>query len=120
MSLRRLLPASLFASAVALGGSTLGYPAIASAVWDVEKYDACVADYQLEHPDLSLGALLIVEEACCEHSGGRWSPSQHACVASFEVVPERNRAPIKPPTDLPTESAIVPTLPVEAPTIGIG
>lgn len=42
--LRRLVSATLFAAAVALGGGTLADPAIASAEreWDIGAYDKCI------------------------------------------------------------------------------
>lgn len=51
----RLVPAALFSAAVTLG--TVGYPAIASATWDIEAYDDCMI---ISH-DVAF---------CCDISGG--------------------------------------------------
>lgn len=57
--LRRLLPAAAVAAAIALGG-----PAIASAAWDIEKYDECMKG---RDPNS-----LSEQRYCCANSGGKW------------------------------------------------
>jgi hypothetical protein len=57
--LRRLLPAAFLAAAVALGG-----PAVASAVWDIEKYDECMKGRDPND--------LWEQKYCCANSGGKW------------------------------------------------
>ena len=110
--LRRLLPAALFAAAVAFASSTLGYPTIASAerVWDVQEYDRCVADKT--NPGDNLDEILGAEQLCCWISGGDWNDNQYKCQAPAAqgegtLMPE-------PP------KAGIPTVPVQPPTVGIG
>jgi hypothetical protein len=64
--LRRLVAATLFTAAVAVGSSAFGHLAIARADWDIGAYDACMAQ-----PHTGTGA----EEQkyhmyCCGMSGG--------------------------------------------------
>jgi hypothetical protein len=108
--LRRLLPAALFAAAVALASSTLGYPAIANAVWDVEKYDRCVAD--LVEPGADIAVQITIERYCCEQSGGLWNGNQVACQAPPAQGAGTDTSP--PP------KAGIPTVPVQPPIVGIG
>jgi hypothetical protein len=67
--LRRLVPAALIASAVALGASTLTDPALASArVWDIAAYQRCLDNLILDGvPDSVVHTI-----NCCLDSGGVW------------------------------------------------
>jgi len=67
--LRRLATVALISTAVGLGGSL--YPAIASAEWDIELYDDCMAG--------NWGSIGY----CCEISGGwlDWGPAIPTCRA---------------------------------------
>ncbi len=69
----RLLTRAIFAGAIALTTSAVGFPAIAKADWDIEKYDNCLAD-SAEHgePDFA---------GCCLDSGGVWKIDEQKCVA---------------------------------------
>ena len=58
VGVRRLARAALVAGAITLGASAFGHTAIASADWDIEKYDRCVA------------AGTEIEVECCLDSGG--------------------------------------------------
>jgi hypothetical protein len=109
MSLRRILPAALFGAAVALGGSTLGYPAIASATWDIEKYDECVGE--ITHDEDFTDALHF----CCYRSGGVWNADIQECQAP---PAERTRAPVRPPTGEPPTPVIGLIVPGQSPTAG--
>ncbi len=75
---RRLVPAALFAAAVALGISTLADPAIASAEreWDIGAYDKCIEN-------VFLGGAGFVEamRECCINSGGVWDDDRLKCGA---------------------------------------
>jgi hypothetical protein len=115
MSLRRLLPASLFAAAVALGGSTLGYPAIANAVWDIEVYDDCVAT--LNYFNRSFWDDM---KQCCVKSGGVWKDTLNG--GKCQAPPAESERAKLPIGDLPTFDSptpvVAPTVPVEPPTRG--
>ena len=87
---RRLVPAALFSAAVAIG--TVGSPAIASATWDIEVYDACIKGGGSSPP------------ACCLVSIG----SNGVCHAP---APEaQGSTETKHPR--PPRSVVIPTVPV--------
>ena len=67
VGVRRLARAALVAGAITLGASAFGHTAIASADWDIEKYDHCVIFDN------------ISEAQCCINSGG--DPRPGGCVA---------------------------------------
>ena len=86
--LRRLVPAALFASAVAVGASTLADPAIASAArdWDIGEYDECV-DWWYDHmDDAGTGGFF---KDCCIQSGGVWNEDLQKCGAPAGEDAER-------------------------------
>ena len=128
--LGRIAPAALFAVAVAFASNALGYPATASAVWDVEKYDRCVAD--LVAPGDPLFVQIAVERDCCEQSGGLWNSNQRACQAPPAQGPGADTStPLPPKAGIPTvpgvqppnvnptpPTSIVPTVPMQPPTVG--
>jgi hypothetical protein len=128
--LRRLLPAALFAAAVAFASTTLGYPAIASAerVWDVKEYDRCVADKT--NPGDNLDEILGAEQLCCWISGGDWNDNQYKCQAppaqgagtdtSTPPPPKAGipTAPVQPPTVGSPTTLILPTVPVQPLMVG--
>jgi len=75
--LHRLAPAAVAAAALALAGTTLGYPVVASAEpqeWDIDTYDSCMkktvrdADY------------------CCVLSGGVAGRTEGTCTAPAAVA----------------------------------
>ncbi|HZQ30436.1 MAG TPA: hypothetical protein VFB19_01720 [Mycobacterium sp.] len=61
---RRLARAALLAGMIALGANTLGHSGIASAEWDIEAYDNCMAQPHIEDPHHPYHAV------CCVSSGG--------------------------------------------------
>ncbi len=73
-ALRHVVPAAVIASALALG-----FPAVANAEWDIQKYDNCMA--QPHGP--ATGSVWEEQYAynCCVDSGGQWSEAGHKCVA---------------------------------------
>jgi hypothetical protein len=77
---RRLVPAALLAAAATLGGSALGYPAIADAAqeWDIGEYDLCVAGALAAYQS---GKITFQDynqkvKDCCIISSGIWSETQ--------------------------------------------
>jgi hypothetical protein len=100
--LRRLVPAALFAAAVALGINTLADPAIVSAAreWDIGEYDECV-DWWFDHMD-SAGTGGFFKD-CCIQSGGVWNEDLQKCGA--------------PPTDVdrPLPPRVAPSAQTSAP-----
>jgi hypothetical protein len=62
--MRRFAHASLLAVAFAIGASAFGHTAIASAEWDIEAYDKCMAMPHVEAPHHPYHA------DCCVASGG--------------------------------------------------
>ena len=96
--LRRLLPAAFVAAAVALGT-----PAIASAVWDIEKYDDCIQN--TTKPTVQ----------CCLESGGVPNRDASDCMAPPAEMQGSTETP-KPPRKF-----VVPIVPgVQPPIVGIG
>src|SRR6185312_7634877 len=71
--------AALLAGAIALGVSTFGHPAIASAEWDIEKYDNCMAQPHVEDPHHPYHA------DCCVASGGITDGEGH-CRAPVDLT----------------------------------
>lgn len=70
---RQHVARGLFAAAIATTTNAVGLPAVASADWDIEAYDNCLAD-SAEHgePDFA---------NCCLNSGGVWKIDEQKCVA---------------------------------------
>ena len=73
---RRLLPAIVFAAAVVFG--MIGYPAVAGAEWDIEKYDNCVHKIGPMVDGVTREGLVA---KCCNESGGVWQAAGAKCVA---------------------------------------
>jgi hypothetical protein len=78
----------LFTAAIALGTTTLGYPAIAGAQpnngggtsgeWDIGAYDFCMSN----HPPLyTTEDVLDHHRMCCESTGGVWGSGDNGCHA---------------------------------------
>ena len=84
--LRRLGLATLFTAAVTIG---IGYPAVASAEWDIGAYDHCMAT---PHNDPNF------HEYCCNGSGGVWTGSKCVAPADNQQGPgdTTNPLPIMP------------------------
>lgn len=95
--LRRLLPIIFVAAAVALGS-----PAIASAEWDIEKYDECMKEPHLDHS--------YHHENCCIESGGEFI--DWVCVAPAAEAQGEGTPTPKPP------KAGIPTALVQPPDVG--
>jgi hypothetical protein len=107
--LRRMVPATLFAAAIALGGSTVADPAIASAEreWDIGIYDACMDEVNRHYYP---GSYLHLEGEirCCANSGGVWNEAEGKCGAPPAEGVERPLPPrVAPPaeTTAPLEPA---------------
>jgi hypothetical protein len=77
--LRRLVTATLFTAAVAVGSSAFGYVAIARADWDIEAYDNCLKT--VTKPD---GPDSGDIHACCIDSGGDFHNNK--CWAPVELT----------------------------------
>lgn len=77
-SLRQLLPAALLAATAALGLSTVGSIATASAApteWDIERYDDCMKGGPSDDPSETIAWT----RKCCLDSGGVWNDSMGKC-----------------------------------------
>ena len=100
-SLRKVARTALFAAAIALGSTALGYPAIAGAdpnngggtggsgEWDIGVYDSCMQNHPPFYCDSDKLDWAI---NCCYSSGGVWS-SGGRCGAP----PAEASSPLGPP-----------------------
>lgn len=79
--------AALLAGAIVLGVSTFGHPAIASAEWDIEKYDNCMAQPHVEDPHHPYHA------DCCVASGGITDGEGHCRAPVDLTAPETPLGP---------------------------
>jgi len=71
---RRLLARAFHLAALALTTTAVGYPAVASADWDIDAYDARIADLRTH--------VANPEQVCCINNGVVWSTdSGGKCVA---------------------------------------
>jgi hypothetical protein len=115
-SLRKVARTALFTAAIALGTTTLGYPAIAAAdpnngggpggsgEWDIGIYDNCMKN----HPPggLTLDEWVDQQRFCCDTSGGVWT--SHGCTApaagaSSPLGPGQPPARVAPPNMAPPQ-----------------
>jgi hypothetical protein len=118
--------AAVLLGAMAVAGTPLAYPAIATAeanTWDIESYDNCVADAKLRLPADIADAL----EACCWASGGYyhdgrcWAPPAEPAsgsrqlpgnvhipsdIATAPTVTKDPPRPIRVPSDIATVSTV--------------
>jgi hypothetical protein len=98
--LRRLTRAALFTAALGIGASAFVHPAIASAEWDIEKYDDCM-NYAHD----------VDAQGCCVYSGGVWTKDGR-CVAPAAVSVIQGTTPTQPPRH--------PVVPVKVPPATLG
>jgi hypothetical protein len=120
----RLVPAAalLAGLVIAPASTTLGCPAIAGAapVWDIEDYDNCVENVDMnEDPFIILEALKI----CCDGSGGVWDERTNKCTAPYPegTAPPGAGNPLVPDVQPPTVNPpppMIPTVPVNPPAVG--
>ncbi|HZQ32999.1 MAG TPA: hypothetical protein VFB19_14845 [Mycobacterium sp.] len=87
---RRFARAALFAGAIALGAGVFGHTAIASAEWDIEKYDKCMANPHTEDPGQTYHSL------CCFASGGIWDADTNKCRAPADRIQNIQNIPLGP------------------------
>jgi len=110
---RRIARTTLSAAALALAISPFSGLAVASAEWDIEKYDQCI----VEHANLGLPFQHLVAY-CCDQSGGIVAKDKvtgaYFCRAPDPEVQGGDETP-------PPPKVVVPTVPgVQPPTVGIG
>jgi hypothetical protein len=123
--------ASLVGAAIALGASSFGFPAIASAknptmTWDLEAHEECMrkaAEYQI----ISQEAYIREAHICCLESGGMWedrgngtgtcvapppnTPGHREALGDIATAPVVTQAPLHPvPPELSDSNAPVATL----------
>jgi hypothetical protein len=125
--LNRFKYAAMLLGAMAVAGTPLAYPAIATAerVLDVEQYDACTsAIHVVDLPDFAYWDLM---EDCCDKAGGTWNKEIRDCQAppgdskgsrqlpgtvhipsdiGIEPVTKAPPRPIRVPSDIATASTV--------------
>jgi hypothetical protein len=92
--MRRLSRATLVAGALMLGASTFGYSAIASAEWDIDAYDECVAR---DTTNMNL---------CCIATGGQIGTNSR-CIAPHDGPSVLQSATAEP--KFATQQPLLPT-----------
>jgi hypothetical protein len=129
--LNRFNYAAMLLGAMAVAGTPLAYPAIATAerVWDIEEFDNCMDAFAWQQMDMSINEQKGVHEACCEKSGGVFTDDGYLgkCSAppgdakgsrqlpgnvhipsdiALEPVTKAPPRPIQVPTDIATATAV--------------
>jgi hypothetical protein len=99
--MRRFTHAALLAGAIALGASAFGHTAIASAEWDIEAYDKCMAVPHVEQPHHPYHA------DCCVASGGVTDGEGH-CRAPVDLSGVQG-TPLGPQLGQPARPPVPPT-----------
>jgi hypothetical protein len=81
--MRRFARAALLAATLAIGASTFGHTAIASAEWDIEKYDNCMQRYG-------------DEAMCCFLSEGVTGADGHCRAPAGRILQQLPQVPLGP------------------------
>ena len=89
-----------------LGGDLIGYPALASAEWDVGAYDECMDDVGLKqvHHEIDDQTAHNLEKACCIDTGGVWN-KRSPYHSSDCFAPPANAMVVPPSRPLPNATA---------------
>jgi hypothetical protein len=104
-STNRIIPRRVshcLAAAIFTIGATFGSAAVASAEWDVDAYDKCVANIG---SNTVLGGGPDSVHECCVASGGTPTPlfdPAHACVAPTVNDPMTGQPPTRSPEEIVT------------------
>ncbi len=116
--LSRFKYAAMLLGAMAVAGTPLAYPAIATAepnsgVWDIERYDECMRGGPID----SLDDQYRRERFCCGQSGGVWNGAN--CVAPPGDSQGSRQLPgnIQIPSDIATAPVTrTPPRPIQVPS----
>ena len=108
---QHILPAALYAAALAATFGVNGTANAAPQEWDIGAYDECTAQAKKDAADGILNTVEAVNAAwrqCCRQSGGVVTPDNRGCQAP--PYQQEVRPGVIPPGGLPTLTA-VPTTP---------
>ena len=124
--LSRFKYAAMLLGAMAVAGTPLAYPAIATAepnsgVWDIDTYDYCMdaarTDYQ--KGEITLQDLTARAKGCCEYTGGVWNAAEQDCQAPPGDSQGSRQLPgnIQIPSDIATAPVTrTPPRPIQVPS----
>jgi len=125
--LNRFKYAAMLLGAMAVAGTPLAYPAIATAepnsgVWDIDTYDYCMeaarTDYQ--KGEITLQDLTARAKGCCEYTGGVWNAAKQDCQAPPGDSQGSRQLPgnIQIPSDIATAPTVTkdPPRPIQVPS----